>query len=285
VFEGFVEGLGHVVRWEGVALALLAVVIGLAADILPGVSAVTMMALLLPVIFGMDKYDALLFLAALMAAGGFAGSITSILLNVPGDGINAATTLDGYPMARAGKAGVAIGASATASGLGALIGIAVLALALPVVREIVLAFSPPEFFALAIAGIALVATVSAKSPLKGITAGMLGMALGFIGISIALGGTRYTFGFTPLQDGIALIPAVIGLFALPEMFELLRRNEAVSREGIVVRGGVWEGVKEVLRRPGVLIRSSLIGSTIGMLPGVGGSVAWWVAYFAAERTS
>lgn len=285
MFDGSLEALQILADPRFLLIVVAATTIGTIAAILPGISPGTMMALLIPATFGMDKYSAFGFLVALMAAGGFAGSMTSILLNVPGDGINAATTLDGFPMARQGKAGVAIAAAATASAIGAVFGAVVLILSIPVMRQVILAFGPPEFFALAIAGVALIATVSTRSPLKGLTAGLLGMALGFIGINYTVGGTRFTMGMLELEDGIRLVPALIGLFAIPELYNLIKRNETVSHSGEAVKGGVMKGVREVLRRPGLVLRSSVIGTFIGIMPGVGGSVASWVAYFAAQNSS
>jgi putative tricarboxylic transport membrane protein len=285
MFDGAADALGYVFTVKGLLLLTVATAIGSAAAILPGVSPVTMMALLLPLTFSMDRYETFMFLVALMAAGGFAGSMTSILLNVPGDGINAATCLDGYPLARQGKAGVAIGASATASGLGALFGLILLVISLPFIRDLILRFSPPEFFALSLAGVALIATVSTQAPLKGLIAGLLGMVFGFIGVNMVVGGTRYTFGLLELQDGIQLVPALIGLFALPELFQLLRQDKAVSEEGYTVEGGVWQGVMAVLTRPALFFRSAAIGTLLGLVPGVGQTVASWVSYFAAMNSS
>src|SRR5688572_9774106 len=285
MFEGAATAFGLVIAPKALLLLAFATAIGSAAAILPGISPPTMMALLLPITFGMEKYEAFMFLVALMAASGFAGSMTSILLNVPGDGINAATCLDGFPLARQGKAGVAIGASATASGLGALFGLILLVASLPFIRNLILAFSPPEFFALSIAGIALIATVSTQAPLKGLIAGLLGMVFGFVGVNMVVGGTSYTFGLLELQDGIELVPALIGLFALPELFQLLRKDESVSQQGFAVRGGVWQGILEVFRRPLLFFRSAAIGTLLGLIPGVGATVASWVSYFAAVNGS
>ncbi len=285
MFDGLGTALEILLAWDMVGLLLVGAGLGLVVAILPGISGVNTMALLLPLTFGLDQYQAMALLVAIMAAGGFGGSITSILVNVPGDGTNAATTLDGYPMSRNGRAGEAIGASATASALGALVGVVVLVISLPLIRSIILAFGPPELFAAALAGIALIASVSRGSMLKGLTAALIGMTIGFIGMNLTLGGTRYTFGSNTLFEGIPLIPAVIGLFAIPEIYQLLRSNQSISRTGSIVKGGVSKGVKAVLQRPFLLIRSSLIGVGVGLVPGVGGSVAPWVSYFTAQKST
>ncbi|HEX2765766.1 MAG TPA: tripartite tricarboxylate transporter permease [Candidatus Limnocylindria bacterium] len=285
MLDGLGEGLAILLTWEGIAILVGATIVGTLIAILPGIGAVNVMALLIPVTFGMDRDHALMMLVVLMGSAGFAGSITAILVNVPGDSTNASTLVDGYPMSRQGRAGEAIGASAAASALGALFGVLVLIVSLPFVRGVILAFGPAEFFALSVAGVALLATVSTRSVRKGLIAGLLGMAFGLIGINYNLGGLRYTFDIPALYDGIPLTAAVIGLFAIPEMVALLSQGESISRGETVMRGGAWRGVMEVLRRPGTLIRSASIGTALGVIPGVGASVASWVSYFTAVRLS
>ena len=284
MFEGIGEGLGDLMTGSGLAAVLVGTLIGTVVALIPGIGTTMAMALILPVTFGMDRVDAMILLVAVMGASGFAGSITAILFNVPGTAVNAATCLDGYPLARQGKAGVAIGASSAASGLGALFGIAVLIVALPIVRSVVLVFGPPEFFAFTVMGVAMIASVSAQSPLKGAISGLLGMALGMVGTSLLTPFPRYTFDVLQLADGFRLVPALIGLFAIPELYDLAQRGRTIS-EFTPVKGGVWQGVREVLKRPLLLLRSSVLGTGIGILPGVGAAVATWVAYFAAVRWS
>ena len=199
--------------------------------------------------------------------------------------MNAATTLDGYPLARQGRAGEAIGASATASALGALFGLLILAVSLPFLRQIILVFGPPELFAFSIAGIVLIGTVSTGSRLKGLIAGAGGLMLGTVGYNLVSGEVRYTFSVVPLYDGLPLVAAIVGLFALPELFKLMRTNQSVSETGEVIAGGVSKGIRAVLARPGLLLRSSAMGTVIGLVPGVGSSVASWVAYFSARNAS
>ena len=285
MFEGLPDALGHLLTVEGLILALLGSTVGVIAAVIPGISGVTVMALILVIVAGMDKYDAFTLLVTIMAAGGFAGSLSSILFNVPGDSTNAPTCLDGFPLARKGRAGVAIGASAAASALGALIGVVVLIGSLPIQRNLVLAFGPPEIFALSLLGISFIAGVSSGSLVKGLVSGGIGMLLGFIGVNLVVGGTRYTFGVLELYEGIPLIPALVGIFAIPELILLLRSGDSISEGGELVGGGVREGIREVLRRPALLFRSSMIGTFIGMVPGVGATVASWLAYYTARNTS
>lgn len=285
MFESIPQALATLLTPQAIGLLVLGTAIGTAVAILPGVSAINAMAILLPLTLAMGRDEAMLFLVAIMAATGFAGSMTSILINVPGDGVNAATCLDGYPLARQGRGAEAIAASATASGLGALIGLGVLVAMLPVMRELILKFGPAEIFALVFVGISMIAVVSAQSPLKGMAMGFLGLTLGLVGPDYTLGGTRFAFGVPYLYEGFPLVPAIIGLFALPEIYALLRANETISTQTVRMSGAVWTGVKAVLGRPALLLRSAILGSFLGLIPAVGGSVASWVSYFAAVRTS
>jgi len=285
MFEGFEGALDTLLSAEGLLALLAGTLIGLLVSVIPGVSGINAMALLLPVTFTMEPGPALVFLVAIMAAGGFAGSITSIMLNVPGDPVNAATCLDGYPLARQGKAGVAIAASATASAIGAVFGLLLLSLSVPLLRDLILFFGPPELFAFAVAGIALIASVTGSSVRKGLIAGGFGMILGAVGYNDVTGAPRFTGGVLSLYDGIPQVAAIVGLFALPELYQLMRSRQSVSRGGLLVTGGVRTGVAEVLRRPGLVLRSSAIGTVLGIVPGVGGAVAGWMAYFSAQRAS
>lgn len=283
--EAMLDALNALFTWQGVLLLLTGTLIGTVVAILPGLGSPTAMALLLPLTFTMGREDALMFLVCIIGAGGFAGSMTAILLSVPGDETNAATTLDGYQLATQGKAGLAIGASATASALGAIFGALVLVSLIPAMRTLILLLSPPEIFAIALSGVLLIGVVSTGAAVRGLMGGLLGIAAGLIGFNMALGGTRFTFGVLRLYDGIPLVAALIGLFAVPEIIKLMRKEGSVSQTGVIMKGGVRQGMMEVLRRPRLLLQSSAIGTGLGIVPGIGGSVACWIAYFAAVRTS
>ena len=151
--------------------------------------------------------------------------------------------------------------------VGALFGLSILVISLPFIRNAILAFGPPEFFALTAAAIPLIATVSARAPLKGLISGLMGMVIGFVGINTVVGGTRFTFGIPELSDGVQLVPALIGLFALPELFSLLKSNETISTVGKMAMVGVWDGFMEVIHRPALFFRSAALGTGIGLVPG------------------
>ena len=201
---------------------------------------------------------------------------------------NAATTFDGYPMAQQGKAKTAIGAAASASALGSTFGVLVLIAMIPLMREVIILFGPPEFLALVIWGLTTIAVVTQGSVVKGLAVAGVGMLLSYIGYDPSTAELRFTFGTLYLEDGIPLPPLFLGLFAMTEMLELATSDRAtVSGESKAeaLSGNLWEGIFSVFRHPGLFIRSSLIGTIVGIIPGVGGTVAGFVAYGQAAQTA
>jgi TctA family transporter len=245
------------------------------------------LALLLPLTYSLSAEHAVILLIGAMGSVAFSGSISAILINAPGTGQSAATCFDGYPLARQGRAGYALGAAGTSSALGAIFGTIVLVLVLPVGRYLVLAFSFPEYFMMAMAGLSVIIIVSQQAILKGFTAGILGLVFSSVGSDPITGAVRFTFGVDYLWDGINTIAALIGLFALAELVDLFVRKEAITRremfEGRLT--DVFAGVKAVFKHFGVFLQASIIGTVIGLIPGVGGSVANFIAYIAARQTS
>lgn len=280
-----VTALQMVATLDVLAFILLGTAVGAAAAIIPGITGATVMAMALGATATIDPILALAVLAGMYAASGFAGSISAILINVPGEAMNAPTCLDGFPLARQGRAAYALGASAAASALGALVGVAFLIATFPVQRTIVLSFGPPEVFALVVLAMVLISIVGDESVLKGLVSGLLGMAAGLVGLSVVVGIERYTFGVLELRSGIPLVPAVIGLFSVPEIVALLRENRTIANVAVPDPKGAWAGVLEVLRRPRMLLQGGMIGSLTGMVPGVGGTVATWLSYYFAKATS
>jgi TctA family transporter len=218
------------------------------------------------------------------------GDITSVLFGVPGEATSAATILDGHAMAKKGEAGRALGAALASSLVGALIGAFALALAIPVVRPLVLTFGSPELFMLAIVGIAFIASLSAPGPrgvLRGFLAGGLGLLCAAIGQDPQAGIARYTFDMLYLWNGLDLVPVLVGVFAIPEIIDLAVRRTSIA--GALPAGhlskGALEGVKDTFRHFWLTIRCSLIGTFIGIMPGMGGSVAQWMAYGHAAQSA
>lgn len=285
MLESAITGLANLLAWPGPLLLVLGVLIGSLFGILPGLGGPQVLALLLPVTMGMTPSHAIILLIGALGAVPFTGSLSAILINTPGTPQSAATCLDGFPLARQGKAGMAIGASACSSLLGALFGCVILTVILPVGRQVVLAFSYPEYFMLAMLGLSVVAVVSQGSLWKGLIAAILGLMLSSIGYDPITGATRYAFGIEYLWDGIKLIPALIGLFAIGEAVELFIERGAIARQELKGSiGNIIEGVKAVFKNFSLFMRSSLIGTIIGIIPGVGGAVANFIAYIQAAQT-
>jgi putative tricarboxylic transport membrane protein len=218
------------------------------------------------------------------------GDITSVLFGVPGEGTTAATILDGHAMAKKGEAGRALGAALMSSLVGALVGALALALAIPVVRPLVLTFGSPELFMLALVGIAFIVSLSGQGGRglgRGFLAGGLGLLCSMVGQDPQAGILRYSLGLLYLWDGLDIVPVLVGIFAVPEIVDLAVRGTAIA--GDVSYGrlgkGVVEGIKDTFRHLGLTIRCSLIGTFIGIMPGLGGSVAQWLAYGHATQSA
>ena len=273
--------------WPTPLFIILGVLLGTLFGFLPGLGGAQALALLTPVTFGMEANQAMGMLVGAMGAVPFGGSISAILINTPGTPQNVATTFDGFPLTQQGKAGYALGASASSSLLGAVFGVLVLIVLLPLGRHVVLAFSYPEYFMMALMGISVIAVVSMGSIWKGLAAGVFGLLLSTVGFDPVTGSLRYTFGTDYLYDGIRIVPALIGLFSIAEALELFIEGKSLSRGNKVekVGAGIWQGIMSVFKHFGLFIRCSIIGTIIGIIPGVGGSVSNFLAYGHAVQTT
>ena len=227
-FDIFFHALLGVITSGSFVFVLIGVLLGLCFGIIPGLGGTTALALLIPITFSMDSLDAMYLAGGVMGATSFGGSITAILLNTPGTAPNAATTFDGYPLAQQGRAGEAIGASATASAMGGLIGLVTLMLFIPLAKEIVLLFGPVEFLLLTILGLVAIAVSSRGKLLRGLIAGGFGLIFAFVGVDTVSGHTRFTLETDYLWDGIPLVPTLTGLFAISQMIELSLKGGSVA---------------------------------------------------------
>lgn len=283
-----VEGLGLVFSWPNILIPVAGTLAAMAFAVLPGISGITLMALAIPLTFQWAPVPVVLLFGALTGGATFMGSVTAILLNIPGSAPNAATLIDGYPMARRGEARTALAASAAASALGSTFGILVLLALIPAASWVIPRMGPPEYLMLAIWGLGTIGTVLRGSVVKGLAMAGLGLAASFIGLDPRTAQPRYTFGSLYLQDGLGLVPVFLGLFAVAEVIDLMTSGRLTisghtSPERLAGDGRA--GIRAVLRAPGLLLRSSVIGTTIGMIPGLGGTVAAFVAYGDAARRS
>jgi TctA family transporter len=262
------------------------VCMGLALGILPGIGGVAGTALLLPFTYNLDPPTAFALLLGLGATTTTADPIAAILFGAPGHAASAATTLDGYPMTRRGEAGRALGASYMAALVGGLFGAALMAVALPVMRPIILYIGSPELLSIAVFGISMVAVLSGNTPLRGLTFACFGILLRMIGTDPQSGTLRWTMDTLYLWDGLPLVPLTLGIFALPELCDLAIGRMAVVQPGqtLDTKSGMLLGVKDCLDNWFLILRCSWIGSAMGAIPGIGASVIDWISYGHALRT-
>jgi len=285
LLDAFITGLIAVFQYPAFPLMLLGIVIGFIVGLLPGLGGATTLALMLPFVFDMPPVAAFAFLLGMHSVVATTGDITSVLFGVPGEGTAAATIIDGHPMAKKGEAGRALGAALFSSLIGALIGAFVLAASIPIITPLVLALGSPEFFMLALLGVSFIAALSGGSLPRGLIAGCAGLLLATIGLDPRTGAQRFAFDMPYLMNGISLVPVGIGLFAIPEIIDLAVRGTSISETSVGKLGGVWEGVKDTFRHWGVTLRCSLLGTFIGIIPGLGGGVAQWIAYGHAVQSA
>jgi putative tricarboxylic transport membrane protein len=262
------------------------ILIGLVLGAIPGLQISMAMAIFLPVTLYMDFMQAMLFLTAIFTGGSFGGSIPAILINIPGTSSALATAFDGYPMARRGEHNEALGIALGASCAGVIIGYSILFFLISPLSEAVLRIGPAEMTMVILWGITMIGGLSSGSMLKGLISGLFGLLIGTIGYSEA-GVARGTFGIPNLLDGVPAIPAMIGMFAASELFQLARRQylvaDAAARKVSLRR--ISNGFRGAFRRPGIVIRGSLIGVFVGAIPGVGSSIANLLSYMETRRSS
>jgi len=282
--ETVFQSLGVVLQPGHLLMLLCGVVMGLSIGILPGLGGIVGMTILLPVIYGMDPHSAFGLLIGMVAVIPTSDTFPSVMMGIPGSSASQATIMDGYPLAKKGEAARALGAAFTASLIGGLFGALVLTLIIPIARPLVLAFGSPELFMLALLGMSMVGVLSGNRPIKGILAAGIGVMIGALGDAPAVPEYRYTFGIDYLMDGIPLVVVGLGLFAFPEIVDLLIKGRAISETTTLGKGWL-DGVKDTLKHKFIVLRCSVIGVIVGFLPGLGGSVVDWIAYGHIIQTS
>lgn len=288
--EALIAAIGRLADPGVLLVIFLGSAFGFILGLIPGLGGVQGLALAMPFTFGWDPLVAMFFYAGIMGAVSEGGSVTAILLNTPGTAINAATCFDGYPMARRGEAGRALGLAAISSALGSLFGIVVLVLLIPAVRPLVLSFGPPEFFWLVFFGLLTIAFAARGNLFKGLATGGCGILLSFIGNSDMFTVTRWSGNSEYLWDRLPLIPVFIGLFAVSEMIIYTCRGGTIvsaRTEIFAVKGlrQIFQGMREMFSYSATFLRGSVIGTIVGIIPGVGGSVANFISYTTAIQCS
>lgn len=266
-------------------LLLTGVLLGLVIGIIPGLGGIVGLSLLLPFTYNMDPYSAMAILMGMAAAVSHGDVIPAILFGVPGTVGCAATVMDGYPMAKRGEAGRALGAAFNASLMGGLFGAVILAVAIPVIRPVILLFGAPEMLSICVFGMTLVASLSGNAPLKGLTAASVGLLLSTIGEDSQTETLRFTFGTHYLWDGLPIVPVALGVFAIPELCDIMinRRSIAGGRR-VDAMSGQWQGWRDAFANWFLVTRTSVLGTVCAMVPGLGAAVIDWIAYGHALRT-
>lgn len=261
------------------------VLVGLVVGIIPGLGGIAGMSLLLPFIYGMEPSVGLGMLMGLVAVIPTGDTFTSVLMGIPGSSSSQATVMDGFPLAKKGQAARALSAAFLCSMIGGVVGAIVLSVFILVARPIVLSFSSAELFMLTLLGLSVVAALSGGNIFKGLAACGFGLLIGTVGSAPATGEFRFTLGIDYLYDGIPLVVVGLGIFALPEIISLLVQGTAIASSPNKLGHGLKQGIKDVFNNLPLVGKSSIFGSLIGAIPGLGGSVVDWMTYSFAMNSS
>ncbi len=285
--DTFIGSFLTVLSWPYVGFLMSGTMIGLVLGVIPGLGGITILSMLLPLTYTMKFEYAIIMMTSILAVTITSDTIPTILLGIPPTASASATLLDGHQLALKGEASRALGASYTSSIIGGVLGAICLGISIPILRPIVLAFGPPEVFMVALWGLSMLGALSSGSPLKGLSAGFLGVLLGTIGRAPTSGVYRYSFDIPYLIDGIKIVTISLGLFAIPEVIKLAV-EKGVTREGDI-RGnllrGQLQGMRDVVSNWFLLFRASMIGVWVGIVPGVGSATADWFAYAHAVQSA
>ncbi len=269
---------------QAMLMVFLGTFMGLVFGSLPGLTATMAVALLIPMTFTLEPVIAIGTMLGAYVGGMAGGAVAAILLNIPGTPSAVVTTIDGHPMARAGRGAEALGWAAIASGFGGLISWVFLAFLSPVLARMATSFSAPEYAALAMFGLTIISAVSGKSVVKGIIAGLIGMVLSFAGTDPIWGDLRFTFGNYNLLSGVATMPALIGLYSIPQILNGCTNKNTVRNVKVKMKN-FMPSLKSLWKSKWNIIRTSIIGVFIGIIPATGGNIAAFIAYDQAKRFS
>lgn len=282
----WMNAVADVFTLTNLSVILFGTVFGIIMGCMPGMSSTMAVAIIIPFTFTMDPASGIILLASIYCASVYGGSISAILLNTPGTPAGAATVLDGHPLSQKGESGRVLGISAVASGLGGIISAIILSTTAPFLAEQALRFGAAEYFAVAIFGMSVVSSLGGKNPIKGLIAGVFGILIATVGLDPIVGYPRYTLGQPELNAGFQLIPVLIGLFSASQSFVLIKdagKDKDSSIGDITTNSRPSFG--EIFKLLPNISRSSLIGTFIGIIPGIGGDPAAFVAYNEAMRWS
>ncbi len=264
-----------------------AILLGIIIGILPGIGGLVGGSLLLPLLFRLPPEMALTILVAFYAVTFTGGSITAVLINIPGTGPNAVTLIDGFPMTQKGEGGRAVGAAVTASMMGGVGSVFLALLTVPLVMPIIMAFKAPELFVLVFLGLVFMAEIISDSPIKGMISGFMGLLISLVGVQGLTGTDRLTFGSSFLLNGLDLVAVATGLFGISELIDMLVKGQSRITQKIETQkmSQVLQGARDVFVHRLLWLRSTVIGYVVGVIPAIGAETAIWVAYAQAKKTS
>ena len=285
IMSNLMAGLRNLMGVGPLLVVVAGVVVGILGGAMPGISPSMAVAILLPFTFGMSPTMGMVMLCAIYLASNYGGSITAVMINTPGTPSAVVTAFDGYPLAKNGKPGYGLGISLVASVWGGFIGIIILILFSAPLAKIALKFWPAEYFALALMGLSTVSSMAGKRWVESLMAVLLGLLLNTIGLDHVNGVNRFTFDILNLFDGFSFVPALIGLFALSEVFQNVEENDYSAYKTVTDKVSVWPSVREYLSLKWSILRSGVLGTLIGIFPGAGGTIASFIAYDVEKRLS
>lgn len=279
VLQNLAGGFATVLQPFNLLLAVIGVMLGMIAGVLPGITMVMMVILLLPFTYSMDIVSSLVLLMSVYIAGVFGGTITAILFNIPGDPDSVPSLWDGYPMARAGQAGKALGIAAFSALVGGISGALALTFLAPPFASVALRFSSPEFFAVVVFGLTSVTALGSEGMRQAVISLIIGLLIAMVGVDDIYGAERFTFGSPILRDAIDFVVVMMGVYALAEVLERLsQRFPAENVEGAAKAAAEVPGLRELGRLWKVLTRSTILGTIIGIIPGAGATVGAFISY-------
>ena len=284
MIETLAAAFATLLTFQHLSYMLLGVAVGLTIGVIPGLGGIAGLSLLMPFLYGMDDISALGMLIGLVAVIPTSDTFSSVLMGIPGSSASQATVLDGFPLAKQGQAARALSAAFVSSLFGGIVGAVILTGFVLIARPLILLFGSAELFMLALFGLSMVAVLAGRSLPKGLAACAIGLLIGSIGGAPATGEFRMIFDFEYLYDGIPLVVIGLGLFAIPEISDLLRKNSAIAG-GHALGAGWFQGVRDWWANLFLSVRCAGIGCMIGAIPGLGGSVVDWIAYGHAVQTS
>jgi len=285
ILANFAQGLSVVLQPENLMYCFIGVFLGTFIGVLPGIGSLAAIAMILPLSFYLDPTSALVMIAGVYYGAEYGGSIASILMNIPGTPAASITCIDGYPLAKKGRAGVALFSTAIASFGGGIIGMLVMAVLAPSLAQLALSFGPPDYFAVILLGLVAASAVSNGGALKGITMVVLGLMLGSIGIDLTTGDQRFTMGIPELRDGVHIVIVAMGLFGVSELIASIRNNKEGSATQSIDYNDFYPSKSEWKSLIPPILRGGSIGSFFGALPGTGQTIAAAIAYAVEKRIS